>query len=177
MGGDSDEQIQWTGVSDNPELEGKLLSSIAYYLGERMAQGPSVSLLAAGLQESKATLVSERNGMVLKYKLNFDRAWATVGAALENANVSVEDLDRTAANYYVFYTAYHDPDPGFFSRVFGRSNDAEEGQTGHRYRVHLDPQAEEVVVTVNPDSETGLSVTEELLLQERLLKLIREYST
>ncbi|MBT5702183.1 MAG: outer membrane protein assembly factor BamC, partial [Gammaproteobacteria bacterium] len=60
--------------------------------------------------------MAEPEGMVLKYKLDFDRAWATVGAALEDARISVEDLDRTSAIYYVYYSSRHDPDPGFFSK-------------------------------------------------------------
>jgi outer membrane protein assembly factor BamC len=173
------EEARWDGKSDNPELEGKILSVLAYYLGDRMAQGPSVSLLAAGLQESKAALVAEPEGMVLKYRLDFNRAWATVGNALEDAKVSVEDLDRTSAVYYVYYTSRHDPDPGFFGRLFGRGGNSEEEDTnpGHRFKVHLEPTGDEVRVTIGLVSEVAVADTESLILKERLLKLIKEYST
>lgn len=170
----------WDGSSENPELEGKVLSALAYYLGERTAQGPSISLLAAGLQESKATLEAGPDGMVLRYKLDFNRAWATVGAALEDASVSVEDLDRTAAVYYVYYTSRHQPNPGFFRRLFGGDDDeARERDTnpGHRFRVQLESQGSDILVTVGVDAEIALADTESLILKERLLKLIKEYST
>lgn len=176
-GFDPNEQPVWDGDSDNPELEGKMLNVLAYYLSDRMAQGPSVSLVAAGLQESKAALVAEQDGMVLKYKLGFDRAWATVGSALENARVTVEDLDRSSAIYYVYYSSRHDPNPGFFGRIFGGGENSEEDTNpGHRFKVQLEPEEEEVRVTVNVENELA-STTESLILRERLLKLIKEYST
>jgi outer membrane protein assembly factor BamC len=115
--------------------------------------------------------------MVLKYKLDFDRAWATVGAALEDAKISVEDLDRTSAIYYVYYSSRHDPEPGFFSKVFGGSDSKEDSNPGHRFTVQLEPEGEEVRVTVGIASELAASDTDSLILKERLLKLIKEYST
>jgi outer membrane protein assembly factor BamC len=178
LGGlDLDEGAGWDGESDNPELEGKLLTTLAYYLGDRVARGPSVSLLAAGLQESKALLVAEPDGMVLKFKLDFDRAWATVGAALEDAGISVEDLDRTSAMYYVYYSSRHDPDPGFFSKIFGGGDRKEDANLGHRFTVRLESEGEEVRVTVDVAGQLVAADTDSLILKERLLKLIKEYST
>lgn len=178
LGGLGDEEPDWNGTSDNPELEGKMLSVLAYHLSDRMAQGPSVSLLAAGLQQSKAALIAEPEGMVLSYKLDFDRAWATVGAALEDAKVVVEDLDRTSAVYYVYYTSRHDPDPGFFGRLFGAEETREEDEDpGHRFTVQLEPQTDDVRVTVDLLDEVAANDTQSVILRERLLKLIKEYST
>ena len=178
LGGFDGSEVAWDGLSDNPELEGKMLSTLAYYLGDRMAQGPSVSLLAAGLQESKASLNAGPEGMVLRYRLNFDRAWATVGAALEDANVVVQDLDRTAAVYYVYYTSRHDPDPGFFGRLFGNEEEREaDTDPGHHFRVQLADAGEEILVTVDAGETPVQDETESLILRERLLKLIKEYST
>jgi outer membrane protein assembly factor BamC len=167
----------WNDESDDPELEGKLLSVMAYYLGDRMAQGPTVSLLAAGLQESKATLTPESDGLVLRYRLDFDRAWATVGAALENARIEVEDLNRTSADYYVYYNSGHDPDPGFLKRLFTRQSSSSTGDDGYRFKVHLNPEGEHVEVTVGFEGEVALTDTQNVILRERLLKLIKEYST
>ena len=171
------QKVSWETGSDNPELEGKLLSVLAYYLGDRMVEGPKVSLLAAGLQESKANLITQPSGMVLSYKLDIGRAWATVGAALEDASVTVDDLDRSSGVYYVTYSSRHDPDPGLFSRLLGRrSNEIEEGE-GHSFLVQLDDQDEEVLVTVATGDQPVEDATRNLILRERLLKLIKEYST
>lgn len=170
--------LDWSAGSDDEELESEALKALAYYLGDRIAEGPSVSLLAAGLQESKATLEPRPEGMVLRYKLNFDRTWATVGAALENARVNVEDLDRSSANYYVRYASHHDDGPGFLSRLFSFGGDGDDARAGHKFRVHLEPAGDEVLVTVASDSERTADMdAQTLLLSERLLKLIKEHST
>lgn len=164
------DQLQWDDTSDNPELEGQVLTALAYYLGETVSHG-TISLLASGLQESRAELIPDREKPVLKYKLDFNRAWATVGAALDNARVSVEDLDRTSANYYVYYSTSHSPNPGFFRRLFTRDKKSE-ADLDNRYTVHLNSEGAEVHVTVLKDS-----VLAEALIAERLLKVIKEYST
>lgn len=170
--------VNWDGSSVNSELEGKMLSAMAYYLSERVAEGPKVSLLAANLQESKATLVTQSSGMTLNYKLNFDRAWATVGSALEDAKINVEDLDRDSSIYYVTYSTSHDPDPGFFRRLFRSDRgDRIEAATGQRFRVQVEDVGEEVQVSVAMDDQQAPDSTENLILRERLLKLIKEYST
>lgn len=170
------DQVNWEGSSDNPELEGKVLSAIAYYLGETVTQG-TISLMAAGLQESKAELFPDIDKPILKYKLNFDRAWVTVGSALENARVAVEDMDRTSANYYVYYSSDHQPDPGFFKRLF--SKDEKPGQgPDNRYTVHLVSEGKEVHVTVLKEAGSEEEVVfADALIAERLLKIIKEYST
>jgi outer membrane protein assembly factor BamC len=165
------DQVEWKGESDNLELESKVLSAIAYYLGETVSQG-SISLMATGLQESRAELVPDKEKPVLKYKLAFNRAWATVGAALENARVPVEDLDRSSANYYVYYSADHQPEPGFFKNLFSKDDELEAGPV-NRYTVHLTTAGDEVHVTVFK-AEAILADT---LIAERLLRVIKEYST
>jgi outer membrane protein assembly factor BamC len=133
--------------------------------------------MATGLQESKAELFPDIEKPILKYKLNFDRAWATVGNALENARVPVEDIDRTSANYYVYYTSDHQAEPGFFKRLFSKDEERQQG-SGNRYTVHLVSEGEEVHVTVLKEVDTEENVVlADSLIAEKLLKIIKEYST
>ena len=163
-------EVEWIAKSDNLELEDELLRTMAFYLGDNITQG-TFSMMATGLQtSSRAELIPDRTTPVLKYRLDFNRAWATVGDALENARVSVDDLDRTQANYYVYYSSDHNPEPGFFGRLFG-GDDKISGE-GNRYTVHLDEAENEVHVTVLQDEREVDS-----LIAERLLKIIKEYST
>lgn len=175
------DEVDWSTGSDNLELEGEALKALAYFLGDHVAEDPSVSMLAAEMQgESKATLEARPGGAVLRYKLDFNRAWATVGAALEDARVKVEDLDRSLANYYVHFTSKHDSRPGFFSRLFTFGDDEDEEEAANnRFTVHLETVEGEVHVRVasERESEGAEDKARTLLLTERLLKLIREYSS
>ena len=94
------------------------------------------------------------------------------------AKINVEDLDRDSSIYYVTYSTSHDPDPGFFRRLFRSDrSDRIEAATGQRFRVQVEDVGEEVQVSVAMDDQQAPDSTENLILRERLLKLIKEYST
>ncbi len=165
--------VDWRDKSDDGELEGAVLTALAWYLGENIDQEQTVSLIASGLQEQRTELVTDRERPVLKYRLDFNRAWATVGAALENARINVEDLNRTEANYYVSFSIDHKPKQGFFSRLLKRGDGPKQSGGGDKYLVHLQSDNDEVHVTVLKDKTT----LADALTAERLLKIIKEYST
>jgi outer membrane protein assembly factor BamC len=108
---------------------------------------------------------------ILYYKLDFNRAWATVGDALENANVNVKDLNRTTATYFVNYQLGHNPKPGFFAKIFSRDSGSVIGDE-NSYQVLLEEEGGEVAVTVFQGDAPA-----DGLIAERLLKIIKEYST
>ena len=168
-----DDSLVWDGVSDNQDLEAKMLSSLAYYIGERIAEGPSISLVAATRQESKVDALIEADGTVLEYKLDFNRTWATVGRALEDAGVEVVDRDRSAAIYYVSYSSIENSKAGFIRRLLKSDNNAEAGRP---FRVVLSPNRNIVRVDVAVGDASDQE-PEDLVLRERLVKLIKEYST
>ena len=161
----------WDGSSDDAMLENEVLTAIAYGLGETINE-PVFSIGATALQQRKAELVPDRLKPVLMYKLEFNRAWATVGNALENARIEVEDLDRASQIYYVHYDESANREPGFFSRLFSGNNKAKM-RDEHRYLIHLDTRKGEVLVTVLKDSTTPANAQ----LAERLLSIIKESST
>lgn len=160
----------WQGNSDDGELENEMLTKLAFYLGETI-NDPVISVAAIENRGTKAELIPDRVRPLLLYKLDFDRAWATVGGALENARLEVEDLDRTAQTYYVYYSETTEREPGFLGRFFG--DDEEEKRLGSRYLVRLDPRPDAVQVSIL-DNE---SAPADALIAERLLKIIKESST
>ena len=172
-GSGTDERLDWSEESDVLEVEDAVLSAIAYHLGENINNRTTVSLLAGTItSESRAVLVPDRTKPVLKYKLDFNRAWATVGAALDNARISVEDLDRSSAIYFVYYKDGDEDSPGFIRKLFLDDDELPVGEED-RYLVHLDQADDGVNVTVLKDPSTLASA----LVAERILKIIKEYST
>jgi len=168
-----EDAVEWNGESDNDELEGEVLSGIAYYLGDNINTSPAFSAMASTVGGGqKAELVPDKSKPVLKYRLSFERAWATVGNALDNARIDIEDLDRGAATYYVYYDDSRVREPGFLGRLFSGDDENEPGAM-HRYEVHLDDREDEVHVTVKKD-EANLA---DALVAEKLLQIIKQYST
>ena len=165
--------VTWGTVSDDPELERTILTALAYNLGDTVEMAEqTVSMVASGLQESRTVFVDDDAQPSLRYRLNFDRAWVTVKSALENANINVDDLNRSEAYFYVHYTTDHRPEPGFFRRLLTRA-DANVLGDEDRYLLRLTVTDQEVAVTVFKDQTTLADAD----LAASLLKAIKEYST
>ena len=169
---DESASVSWDGKSDLPELEAKMLSALAYYIGERLAEGPSISLAAATRQTSKVEMISGENGTILRYRLGFDRTWATIGRALEDADIEVIDLDRSAGVYYVSYASLANSKVGFLKRLFNAEDKKKEGRP---FLVTVSSESGQMIVNAAPNNDS--SGPEDLVLRERLIKIIKEYST
>ncbi len=147
-----------------------MLSELAYFLGETIPQGFSISQGAMNISSSRIELLPDRIKPVLRLQLDFDRAWATVGKALGDASINIDDRDRTSANYYILYDATANQKAGFFSRLF--TDEATLGEE-NKYQVHLESHEDGVHVIINKD-QANLA---DPLVAERLLKIIKEHSS
>jgi outer membrane protein assembly factor BamC len=166
----------WTGKSDDLELENEMLRKLAYYLGENINTS-IVSVGATALQNKKTELVPDAVKPVLIYRLAFNRVWATVGNAFENIGIPVEDLDRESGVYFVIFEEEIIDEPGFISRIFFRKKQIV-ATDQNRYLVQLktvqvNPQKDQVEVTIMKDESTPADAS----IAERLLKIIKESSS
>ena len=166
--------VDWTGKSDNTDLEGVVLTDIAYYLGDHINTTYAVSKGAENIGGQKAQLYPDRVKPLLTYRLPFDRAWATVGQALQAAKIKVVDLDRSAANYYINFNPEHKGKPGFLSRLLFHGSSEVSDSPQNRFVVHLkDENGKGVNVTIMKDPKTLADAD----VAEKLLKIIKENST
>ncbi|MFT7688487.1 MAG: outer membrane protein assembly factor BamC [Candidatus Azotimanducaceae bacterium] len=161
----------WTGKSDDLDLEDEMLRKLAYYLGENINKSV-VSIGATALQNKKTELVPDAVKPVLIYRLAFNRVWATVGDAFKNIGIPVEDLDRESGIYYVNFEENIVDEPSFLARVLFRKKKIVASDQ-NRYQVQLTTLEDQVQVTVMTDENTPADAT----LAERLLKIIKESSS
>lgn len=84
------------------EVEESLLRELGGYLASEVSS-QSVSRVGQNLVgATKAAIDTDPAGQpVLLLNLDFDRAWASVSQALDNAEVSVTDLDRSEGVFYI----------------------------------------------------------------------------
>uniref|UniRef100_UPI00258CCC05 outer membrane protein assembly factor BamC n=1 Tax=Pseudomonas sp. TaxID=306 RepID=UPI00258CCC05 len=94
--------------------------------------------------------------LVLESDLN--RAWSSVGRALDHGQWKVEDINRSLGLYYINLAekpVKKDDQPGFFSRLFGSEPSKEEVEArAERYQVRLSKVGENVQVTVEKNINT-----------------------
>lgn len=123
-------------------------------------KGGSVSLLAARDFDtpSRVSLSEDGSGNpVLNLGADLDRAWSSVGRALEQGEWRVEDINRSLGLYYINLAekAETKEQPGFFSRLFGSAPSKEEREArAERYQVRLSKVGENVQVTVEKNINT-----------------------
>ena len=147
-----------------PAVQSELTARLADFFAHGVAE--AVSMVGRDIASaSKAQVVKNANGYPsLRLNVDFERAWATVGQALERADVDVAERDRDAAIYRAVFTA------GGKARwlkrlVSGRGRDAV-------VVIHLAREGDAVVVRVQ--DETGAPVAVELA--EHVLLTLREFA-
>ena len=88
-------EIFWKIKSDSLEAERRLLNEIGAYIAAKVSE-MSVSKVALEIGAmQKSELLRDSNGYpILRLKLDFQRAWATIGQALGNAEADIIELNR-----------------------------------------------------------------------------------
>ncbi|WP_455924261.1 outer membrane protein assembly factor BamC [Pseudomonas putida] len=148
----------------NPSNSGTDLALVDEMLASmtRSAQkGGSVSLLAARDFDAPSRVALSEDGSgnpVLNVGSDLDRAWSSVGRALDHGQWKVEDINRSLGLYYINLAekpVKKDEKPGFFSSLFGSEPSKEEIEArAERYQVRLSKVGENVQVTVEKNINT-----------------------
>lgn len=157
----SSADVAWPDAPVNAELDRVLLDELHAGLNRSTEQGGSASLLAEREYDapSRVTLSEAGSGSpVLQLDTDFNRAWSSVGRALQASDILVEDLDRSLGVYYINLAegaANPDDKPGFFSRLFGGATDREElDARAERYQLRLTDVGGNVQVSLDKDLDT-----------------------
>jgi outer membrane protein assembly factor BamC len=100
------EQTKWQPRPADPELEAEMLRRLMLRFGVQEARAKSQVTSAASKAAPRATLSKSATGAgpgTLALHEQFDRAWRSVGLALDRVGFTVEDRDRSKGLYFVRY--------------------------------------------------------------------------
>jgi outer membrane protein assembly factor BamC len=158
----SNSEPDWSSRSDTTAFDAALLNEMVASLSSAEDQGSSVSLLAAGSYDTpeRVSYTQDGNGdPMLSLTSDFDRAWSSIGRALEGANIRVDDVDRSLGVYYINLAEGarkpNEDKPGLLGRLFGKEpSKEEENARAERYQVRLTSVADAVQVTLDKDINT-----------------------
>lgn len=144
-------------------VQSEVTAKLADYFAHGVAE--AVSMVGREIAaESKAELVKNAGGYPsLRLNVDFDRAWATVGQALERAEVVIAERDRDAARYSAVFSA--GGKAGWLKRLRRGGGDVV-------VVIHLVREQERVVVRVMDDAGAALPVE----LAEQVLLTLREFA-
>ncbi len=162
----------WPAVSDDLPLEQEMLRAVSQYLANSAESAP-VSMIAeqAISGGGKISLQESPEGYTfILLALPYERAWASLGRALEKSGFEITDRDRSAGTYYVRLVGLPtEEDDGWFDWLFGGDDD--EALAGREYIVQTEASDEEsVTIRLRPqDASDPLEKQEE----QGLLVLIK----
>lgn len=158
-----------------PAAENDLLNEIGAYIAAKVSE-QTVSKVALQIgSNKKSELGRDASGFpVLHLYLDHERAWATLGQALENAEVEIKNLDREAGLFSVAIppAAFGDDGggKGFFCRLTFSCGDGEVLDA----QIVLRGEKDDYHVSVL-DAQGATPLKAEVAQQ--ILVLIREYAT
>jgi len=161
----------WPATSDNPEQEAEMLRALAQYLANSADTAP-VSMVAdqAISATGKISLQETASGEAyVALGLPFDRAWASLGKALDESTFEITDRDRSSGHYYTkFLGPDSEEDGGWFDWLSG---DDDEPHVGEAFVVSMERVSEnEVNIFLRPQDQ-GLELSARD--QQALLNLIK----
>ena len=97
----SPDKINWPEKSSTVAIEAELVNELGAYFAAGLAQ-PSVSIVGRQISTgSKAAVRDDEGYPVLHLNVDFERAWATVGKALERSEMNVTALHRDEGYFEV----------------------------------------------------------------------------
>jgi len=112
----------WPSRSDDFQLEAQMIQGVAQYLADSAETAPVSMVAEQGISAGGKISMQEtpQGDTYLRLELPYDRAWASLGRALEKASFQITDRDRSSGIYYVqFLRDGDDEEPGWWSGLWG----------------------------------------------------------
>ena len=147
----------WPEKSDDPQLEEELLQSVAQYLADSTESAPVSMIAEQGISAGGkiALLEAPEGNSYLRLELPFDRAWASVGRALEKSSFAIADRDRSNGIYYVrFQPGASAEEQGWWSRLWQDDDNPPPDRT---YLVSVNSESDEAVTIRLQPQDAGVA--------------------
>ena len=137
----------WSNSSESSTREQWLREELAAALANDLSTG-AASMLGQeiGAREKVEMHTPETEDPYIRLILSYERAWGSVGYALDREGFQIDDQDRTSGIYYTSYAppVLEEDEPGFVMRLFGA--DQERPRTD--YQVQLRPAEDGIEVRI-----------------------------
>jgi outer membrane protein assembly factor BamC len=157
--------------SVNPSVELDALNQIGGFIAAKVSE-QTVSMVALDMTtQVKSSLERDANGItVLELRVDYDRAWATVGQALARAEADVENLDQVEGVYTVRIRdeILTGEQKGWISGLFSR------GKNGYFLQLHVTAAADAICYVTVFDGEAGPVDRE---VGQQVLSMLREFAS
>ena len=116
----------WPDISSSPSQEDEMLRAVSQFIANSADSTPVSMVADQAISASGKISMQEGpdNNIYIRLSLPYDRAWASVGRAIEESNFEITDRDRSAGKYYVrFLGVKTEEEAGWFDWMLGSDDD------------------------------------------------------
>jgi len=153
----SAEERDWPARSDDAQLAADMLRAVAQYLVDSADTAPVSMIAEQGISSSgKITMQEATEGYTyIRLELPYDRAWASLGRALQKSYFEVTDRDRSQGLYYAtFLGPESDEEDGWMDWLW--DSDEAHPMAGQVFLVTMARESDGVVtIRLRPEDETA----------------------
>jgi outer membrane protein assembly factor BamC len=134
----------WPAQSDDPAQADQMLQAVAQYLANSADSAPVSMMAEQGIEATGRISMQESPAgyTYIQLDLPYDRAWASLGRALEKSQFQVTDRDRSTGYYYARFLG---PDgaeeDGWLDWLWGGDDD--QPMVGESFVVTIQPDGEQ----------------------------------
>lgn len=147
----------WPSVSDNSAQEQDMLRAVAQFLADSADSAPVSMIAEQGISASGKVVLEEAEAghTIIRLGLPFDRAWASLGLALERSAFDVSDRDRSTGTYYATFIGpdEDEQDSGSWMGWLWNSDDGHP-MAAEKFLIIMEPSDSETVdIRIRPQDE------------------------
>lgn len=146
----------WPATSDDPEQAGEMLRAVAQFLANSADSAPVSMIADQGITASGKISIQEapEGYTFIRLALPFDRAWASLGRALEVSSFEITDRDRSSGSYYArFLGPDAQEEDGWLDWLW--DSDDDHPMAGQLFLVSMQSLDEEAVsIRLRPQDDT-----------------------
>lgn len=116
----------WPETSDSLTQESEMLRAVSQFIANSTDATPVSMVAEQGISAVGKISIQEGadHDVYILLGLPYDRAWASVGRALEESHFEITDRDRSAGKYYVrFLGTKSEEEAGWFDWMLGSDDD------------------------------------------------------
>lgn len=171
----SDKPDDWPKVSEFLQVEDIILDDIAKFLGERLEEKNTISLLAQQMtRKFEVDLITQENSPAyLLINQDFNQSWPLVGKAIRDAAMPLYDVNRSFGLYYLS-TAHEDANKFSFTKSIKNHRQFDALKNHEDFQIYLAEEESGVLVRVQINDETSADPEFTLFVLKALQKNMLE---
>jgi len=172
MSRSADAERDWPARSDDIDQAQNMLRAVSQYLADSAETAPVSMIAEQGIAASGKIALEESDSghTFIRLGLPYDRAWASLGLALERSAFEVSDRDRSSGTYYAtFIGPEEEEESGWMDWLW--SSDEPHPMADEKFLIILESlDAENVSIRLRPQDDNEAFTKRE---EQGLLALIK----